>query len=220
MWSNYDAKLHPVVRFQFWCSEECGVFGRCPWCNGYRRRKWTRRHEFKSWTRLIFLGKAWTITVTLRVPPHNEGKIKIVFQIYDKKKKEPGRWSAWRLVLNKTEKQNKDVVNNTSTDIDTRALSECGEILKAKRAERNVDGVRCLCFLRVVITKQRSVSVMFTWKWNSLRRHLWRHIILLATVFDCTQYSHICLELFIGAVLSRQCEWKSQGWEECLLKPL
>ena len=20
---------------------------RCPWCNGYRRRKWTRRHEFK-----------------------------------------------------------------------------------------------------------------------------------------------------------------------------
>ena len=26
---------------------------RCPWCNYYRRRKWTRRHEFKSWTRLI-----------------------------------------------------------------------------------------------------------------------------------------------------------------------
>ena len=26
---------------------------RCPWCNGYRRRKWTQRHEFKSWTRLI-----------------------------------------------------------------------------------------------------------------------------------------------------------------------
>ena len=23
------------------------------WCNGYRRRKWTRRHEFKSWMRLI-----------------------------------------------------------------------------------------------------------------------------------------------------------------------
>ena len=22
-------------------------FWRCPWCNGYRRRKWTRRHEFK-----------------------------------------------------------------------------------------------------------------------------------------------------------------------------
>ena len=26
---------------------------RCPWCNGYRRRNWTRRHEFKFWTRLI-----------------------------------------------------------------------------------------------------------------------------------------------------------------------
>ena len=39
---------------------------RCPWCNGYRLRKWTRRHEFKSWTRLIAfhialipLGKVW-----------------------------------------------------------------------------------------------------------------------------------------------------------------
>ena len=29
------------------------ITGRCPWCNGYRRRKWTRRHEFKSWMRLI-----------------------------------------------------------------------------------------------------------------------------------------------------------------------
>ena len=25
----------------------------CPWCNGYCRRKWTRRLEFKSWTRMI-----------------------------------------------------------------------------------------------------------------------------------------------------------------------
>ena len=36
------------------------------WCNGYRRRIWTRRHEFKSWTWLIAfhialipLGKVW-----------------------------------------------------------------------------------------------------------------------------------------------------------------
>ena len=28
---------------------------RCLLCNGYRRRKWTRRHEFKSWTRLFAL---------------------------------------------------------------------------------------------------------------------------------------------------------------------
>ena len=26
---------------------------RCPWCNGYHRRNWTQRYEFKSWTRLI-----------------------------------------------------------------------------------------------------------------------------------------------------------------------
>ena len=39
---------------------------RCPWCNCYRRRKLTRRHGFKSWTRLIAfhialipLGKVW-----------------------------------------------------------------------------------------------------------------------------------------------------------------
>ena len=40
--------------------------GTCPWCNGYRRKKCTRQHEFKSWTRLIAfhialipLGKVW-----------------------------------------------------------------------------------------------------------------------------------------------------------------
>ena len=26
---------------------------RCPWCSCYRRRKWTRRHEFNSWTDCI-----------------------------------------------------------------------------------------------------------------------------------------------------------------------
>ena len=30
-----------------WCNR------RCPWCNGFRRRNWTRRHEFKSWTDCI-----------------------------------------------------------------------------------------------------------------------------------------------------------------------
>ena len=41
---------------------------RCLWCNGYRRRKWTWRHEFKPWTSLIAchialipLGKVWII---------------------------------------------------------------------------------------------------------------------------------------------------------------
>ena len=31
-----------------------------PWCNGYRRKKWTRRNEFKSWTRLIAFNIALT----------------------------------------------------------------------------------------------------------------------------------------------------------------
>ena len=42
------------------------IHWRCMWCNSYRRWKWTRRHEFKFWTRLIAfhialipLGKVW-----------------------------------------------------------------------------------------------------------------------------------------------------------------
>ena len=31
----------------------------CPRSNGYSRRKWTRRYEFKSWTRLIAFHIAW-----------------------------------------------------------------------------------------------------------------------------------------------------------------
>ena len=44
------------------------------WCNGYRHRKWTRRHEFKSWTRLIAfhmalipLGKVWIRLFSLQL---------------------------------------------------------------------------------------------------------------------------------------------------------
>ena len=29
------------------------IIWRCPWCNGNRRRKWTRRHEFKDKTDCI-----------------------------------------------------------------------------------------------------------------------------------------------------------------------
>ena len=45
---------------------------RCPWCNGYRRRKWTRWHEFKSWMiafhiALIRLGKVcWLVPSSVR----------------------------------------------------------------------------------------------------------------------------------------------------------
>ena len=44
------------------------------WCNGYCRRKWTRRLEFKSWTRLIAfhialipLGKVWIQLFSLQL---------------------------------------------------------------------------------------------------------------------------------------------------------
>ena len=50
------------------------VLGRCPWCNGYRCRKWTQWHEFKSWTRLIAfhkalipLGKVWIQLFSLQL---------------------------------------------------------------------------------------------------------------------------------------------------------
>ena len=34
-------------------SSQSSASMRCLWCNCYRRRNWTRRLEFKSWTRLI-----------------------------------------------------------------------------------------------------------------------------------------------------------------------
>ena len=47
---------------------------KCPWCNGYRRMKWTQQHEFKSWTRLIAfhialipLGKVWIQLFSLQL---------------------------------------------------------------------------------------------------------------------------------------------------------
>ena len=46
----------------------------CPWCNSYHRRKWTQRHAFKSWTRLIAfpialipLGKVWIQLFSLQL---------------------------------------------------------------------------------------------------------------------------------------------------------
>ena len=47
---------------------------RCPWCSRYRRRKWTRRLGFKSWTWLIAfhialipLGKVWIQLFSLQL---------------------------------------------------------------------------------------------------------------------------------------------------------
>ena len=50
------------------------MYERCPWCNDYRHRKWTRRHKFKSWMRLITfpialipLGKVWIQLFSLQL---------------------------------------------------------------------------------------------------------------------------------------------------------
>ena len=76
-WTVPSAKIY-FLRFSGWTVETFGLIvkkiWRCPWCNGYRRRKWTRRHEFKSWTRLIAfpialipLGKVWIQSFTLQL---------------------------------------------------------------------------------------------------------------------------------------------------------
>ena len=51
-----------------------GHVRRCPWCNGYRHRIWTRRYEFNSCTRLIAfhialipLGKVWIQLFSLQL---------------------------------------------------------------------------------------------------------------------------------------------------------
>ena len=62
---NRSCKLRCILLFKTW---------RFPWCNGYRRRMWTRRHEFKSWTSLITfhialipLGKVWIQIFSLQL---------------------------------------------------------------------------------------------------------------------------------------------------------
>ena len=47
------SRCHLLVSIVFSSLEVPVVFWRYLWCNCYRRRKWTRRHEFKSWTKLI-----------------------------------------------------------------------------------------------------------------------------------------------------------------------
>ena len=39
---------------------------KCPWCNGYRPKKWTRRHEFNSWARLIAFSHSTNTNKTCR----------------------------------------------------------------------------------------------------------------------------------------------------------
>ena len=65
-------EVQRIQRLKYWVLTN--QYRRCPWCNGYRRRKWTRRHEFKSSTRviafhiaLIPLGKVWILLFSLQL---------------------------------------------------------------------------------------------------------------------------------------------------------
>ena len=49
--TNFFLDKSPPVIINY--NDYYGSLWRCPWYIGYRHRKWTRRHEFKSWTRLI-----------------------------------------------------------------------------------------------------------------------------------------------------------------------
>ena len=58
--------LCPIVHIFSFNIHSINKHKSCPWCNGYRRRKGTQRHEFKSWKKLIafhialiHLGKVW-----------------------------------------------------------------------------------------------------------------------------------------------------------------
>ena len=67
------ANTNNFLFFFFWF-EDIMVNWRCSWSYGYRRRKWTRRHEFKSWMRLVAfhialipLGKVWIQLFSLQL---------------------------------------------------------------------------------------------------------------------------------------------------------
>ena len=70
---------HKIILVRLTCHKNKSIimtiaFSRCPWHNGYRHRKWTRRHKFKSWMRLIAfhialipLGKVWIQLFSLQL---------------------------------------------------------------------------------------------------------------------------------------------------------
>ena len=64
----------PIVGIFFLDELKLNLLIKSESCNGYHRRKWTRRHEFKSWTWLIIfhvalipLGKVWIRLFSLQL---------------------------------------------------------------------------------------------------------------------------------------------------------
>ena len=54
---------------------------RCPWCNFYRRRKWTRWDEYKSWNRLIAFHTALMPCKMYKSNHHHHHHIVLVARI-------------------------------------------------------------------------------------------------------------------------------------------
>ena len=76
MWALTSLSVNEILlpRYVNWFTNFNFIWWRCPWRNSYRRRKWTRRHEFKSWTWLIAfhialipLGKVWVQLFSLQL---------------------------------------------------------------------------------------------------------------------------------------------------------
>ena len=72
LWGVWNTPLSLFLLGSLQFGEVESVRKMCPWCNGYRHRKWTRRLEF--WTRLIAfhiaiipLGKVWIQLFSLQL---------------------------------------------------------------------------------------------------------------------------------------------------------
>ena len=72
-WFQVSQAIH-VMNQSLYVMQGIPMAWRCPWCNGYHHRIWTRQQEFKSWTWLIAfhialipLGKVWIQIYSLQL---------------------------------------------------------------------------------------------------------------------------------------------------------
>ena len=72
--SSTERDINTWLAKAWTATDRLSIIWKCPWCNGYRHRIWTRRYEFNSWTRLIAfhialipLGKVWIQLFSLQL---------------------------------------------------------------------------------------------------------------------------------------------------------
>ena len=83
-------KMCAVLRLVFASIWNIKSRWKCPWCNGYCRRKWTRRHELKSLTRLfafyialIPLRKVWIQLFSLQLCVNSSHLIQLILFFFN-----------------------------------------------------------------------------------------------------------------------------------------